>query len=103
MSRGSMFVLAVSAFYLLRGRHVAFARRSLTVAASFGLASALSVVVLGDESGYTATLDQKMKIAAIEAMWETEPAPAGFTVFGIPRRRRAQSLATRSRCRGFWA
>jgi cytochrome bd ubiquinol oxidase subunit I len=83
---GSMFVLAVSAFYLLRGRHVAFARRSMTVAASFGLASALSVVVLGDESGYTATLDQKMKLAAIEAMWTTEPAPASFTVFGIPDR-----------------
>ena len=33
---------------------VEFARRSMTVAASFGLASALSVVVLGDESGYTA-------------------------------------------------
>ena len=83
---GSMFVLAVSAFYLLRGRHVAFARRSMTVAASFGLASALSVVVLGDESGYTTTLDQKMKLAAIEAMWQTEPAPAAFTVFGIPDR-----------------
>lgn len=81
---GAVFVLAVSAFYLLRGRHVAFAKRSFTVAASFGLAAALSVVVLGDESGYTATFDQKMKIAAIEAMWETEPAPAGFTAFGIP-------------------
>jgi len=81
---GAMFVLSVSAFYLLRGRHVALAKRSMTVAASFGLASALSVVVLGDESGYTATLDQKMKIAAIEAMWKTEPPPASFTVFGLP-------------------
>ena len=36
----------------------------MTVAASFGLASALSVVVLGDESGYTAGENQKMKIAA---------------------------------------
>ena len=51
---GAMFVLAISAWYLLRGRHVGFAKRSITVAASFGLASALSVVVLGDESGYTA-------------------------------------------------
>ena len=81
---GAIFVLAVSAFYLLRARHVAFAKRSFTVAASFGLASALSVVVLGDESGYTETLNQKMKIAGIEAMWDTEPAPAGFTVFGLP-------------------
>jgi cytochrome bd ubiquinol oxidase subunit I len=54
------------------------------VAASFGLASALSVVVLGDESGYTATENQQMKIAAIEAMWHTEPAPASFTLFGLP-------------------
>src|SRR5512139_3582425 len=35
---GAMFVLAVSAYYLLRGRHAEFAKRSMTVAASFGLA-----------------------------------------------------------------
>ena len=81
---GAVFVLAVSALYLLRGKHAALAKRSMTVAASFGLASALSVVVLGDESGYTATLDQKMKIAAIEAMWDTQTPPASFTLFGIP-------------------
>src|SRR5579862_1166241 len=81
---GSVFMLAVSAYYLLRGRHVALASRSLTIAASFGLASALSVVVLGDESGYTATANQKMKVAAIEAAWDTQPAPASFTLFGIP-------------------
>ena len=81
---GSVFVLAISAWYLLRGRHVEIARKSMTVAASFGLASALSVVVLGDESGYTAGQNQKMKIAAIEAMWDTEPAPASFTLFGLP-------------------
>ncbi|HYB11428.1 MAG TPA: cytochrome ubiquinol oxidase subunit I [Alphaproteobacteria bacterium] len=81
---GSMFVLSISAWYLLRGRHVAFAKRSMTVAASFGLASALSVVVLGDESGYTATLNQKMKIAAMEAMWETEDPPASLLLFSIP-------------------
>src|SRR5471030_1167354 len=81
---GSVFVLAISAWYLLRGRHVELARRSMTIAASFGLASALSVVVLGDESGYTAGENQKMKIAAIESMCETEPAPAPFTIFGLP-------------------
>jgi cytochrome d ubiquinol oxidase subunit I len=81
---GAMFVLSVSAFYLIKGRHTELAKRSMTVAASFGLASALSVVVLGDESGYTAGENQKMKIAAIEAMWDTEPAPASFTVFGLP-------------------
>ncbi|WP_199754237.1 cytochrome ubiquinol oxidase subunit I [Dyella dinghuensis] len=81
---GSMFVLSISAWYLLRGRNVDFAKRSMTVAASFGLAAALSVVVLGDESGYAVSENQKMKMAAIEAMWETEPPPASFTLFGIP-------------------
>jgi cytochrome d ubiquinol oxidase subunit I len=81
---GAVFVMAISAWYLLRGRHREFAIRSMTVAASFGLAGALSVVVLGDESGYTASQNQKMKIAAIEAMWNTEPAPASFTLFGLP-------------------
>ena len=80
----AIFVLGVSSWYMLRGRHLALARRSIAVAASFGLASALSVVVLGDESGYDAGLNQKMKLAAIEAMWETDPAPAPFTLLGIP-------------------
>jgi len=80
----AVFVLGVSAWYLLKGRHVELARRSIAVAASFGLASALSVVVLGDESGYTTTLSQKMKLAAIEGMWKTQKAPASFTLIGIP-------------------
>jgi cytochrome d ubiquinol oxidase subunit I len=81
---GAVFVLAVSAWYLLKGLHVEFAKRSATVALSFGLAASLSVVVLGDESGYTLTEHQKMKIAAMESMWHTEPAPAPFTIFGLP-------------------
>ncbi|RUT35059.1 cytochrome bd-I ubiquinol oxidase subunit CydA [Arsenicitalea aurantiaca] len=81
---GAVFVLGISALFLLQGRHRELARRSMVVAASFGLASALSVVVLGDESGYVATEHQKMKIAAMEAMYHTEPAPAGLTLFAIP-------------------
>ena len=81
---GAMFVLSISAWYLLKGRNLQLAKRSIAVAASFGLASALSVVVLGDESGYTASENQKMKVAAIEAEWHTAPAPAAFTLFGLP-------------------
>src|SRR5690606_16590630 len=77
-------VLGVSAWYLLKGRSVELAKRSMTIAASFGLAASHPVVVLGDESGYLANEHQKLKIAAIEAMWETEPAAASFTVFGFP-------------------
>ena len=42
----SVFVIGVSAWFLLRGRHVELARRSITVGAAFGVAAAFSVVLL---------------------------------------------------------
>ncbi|MEZ5706965.1 MAG: cytochrome ubiquinol oxidase subunit I [Burkholderiaceae bacterium] len=77
---GAMFVLSISSWYLLKGRDIAFAKRSFRVAAAFGLASVCSVIVLGDESGYTVGEAQQTKMAALEAMWETKPAPAGLTL-----------------------
>ena len=81
---GATFVLAISSWYLLRGRDVEFAKRSFRVAAAFGFASVCSVIVLGDESGYVLSESQQTKIAAMEAMWETEPAPAAFNLIAIP-------------------
>ncbi len=82
-----MFVLGVSSWYLLKARDVAFALRSFAVAAGFGLASTLSVIVLGDESGYTTGETQKVKLAVIEAEWRTQEPPASFTAFGFPNDR----------------
>jgi cytochrome d ubiquinol oxidase subunit I len=95
---GAVFVLGVSALFLLQGRHIELAKRSMAVAAAFGLASALSVVVLGDESGYVATEHQQMKIAAMEAMYHTEASPAPLVLFAIPARTAARS--SRSSCPG---
>ncbi|MBX9912442.1 MAG: cytochrome ubiquinol oxidase subunit I [Pseudomonadaceae bacterium] len=81
---GAIFVLAISSWYLLKGRDLGFARRSFAIASAFGMASILSVIILGDESGYEIGDVQKTKLAAIEAEWETEPAPAAFTLFGLP-------------------
>jgi len=80
----SMFVLGISAYYMLKGRDLAFAKRSFSVAVGFGVASILSVILLGDESGYEVGDVQKSKLAAIEAEWETEPPPAAFTLIGFP-------------------
>ncbi|MDD5265928.1 MAG: cytochrome ubiquinol oxidase subunit I [Methylococcales bacterium] len=80
----SAFVLGISAYYMLKGRDAAFAQRSYTIAAGFGMAAVLSVIVLGDESGYTDGEVQKAKLAAIEAEWHTQTPPAAFTVIGIP-------------------
>lgn len=84
---GAMFVLGISAYYLLKGRDIPFARRSFAIAAAFGMASVLSVLLLGDESGYEVGDVQKAKLAAIESEWETQEPPAAFTVFGIPNQK----------------
>ena len=88
MSTGSIFVLAISRL-LPAARPAHRTRQALDDGRRrFGLAAALSVVVLGDESGYTTTDNQKMKLAAIEAMWNTEPAPAPLHRFRHSRTRR---------------
>jgi cytochrome d ubiquinol oxidase subunit I len=89
----AMFVLAVSSYYLLKGRDLAFARRSFAVAAGFGLASILSVIVLGDQTGYVVGQVQKVKLAAMEAEWDTEPPPSHFTLFGFPDQKAQETAA----------
>jgi cytochrome d ubiquinol oxidase subunit I len=96
----SMFVLGVSSLYLLKGRDMAFARRSFAVAVGFGLASVCSVIVLGDESGYEVGQVQKVKLATMEAAWETEPPPASFTIFGLPDQ---EAHTTRAEIKVPWA
>ena len=90
---GAMFVLGISSWYLLKGVHVEFAKRSFRIAAAFGFASALSVIVLGDESGYAVTEHQQTKLAAMEGMWKTEEAPAPFTLFAIPDDQKRENAA----------
>lgn len=77
---GSMFVLSISAWYLLKKRHIEFAKKSFRIAAIFGFISICSVTVFGDESGVHVSQAQPSKMAAMESMWETDKAPAPFNV-----------------------
>ncbi|WP_221797621.1 cytochrome ubiquinol oxidase subunit I [Oceanobacter mangrovi] len=88
---GAMFVLGISSYYMLKKRDLPFARRSFAIASSFGMAAVLSVILLGDESGYEIGDVQKAKLAAIEAEWHTEEAPAAFTLFGFPNQETMQT------------
>lgn len=89
---GAVFMIAISSIYILKGKHLDIARRSFIVASSFGLLSALSVLVLGDDSGYEANLNQKAKMAAIEAEWHTEKPPAALTIIGWPDQEKMETL-----------
>lgn len=81
---GAIFVLGISAYYILKGRDLGFARRSFSVGASFGLMAIISVLLMGDESGYEIGKAQPVKLAAMEGEFETHPAPAAWNAFVIP-------------------
>ena len=81
---GAIFVIGVSCWYLLKRRAQEFAIRSITLASAFGLIAAASVILVGDESGYQIGHYQKMKLAAMEGVWETEEAPADFLMIAFP-------------------
>ncbi len=80
----AMFVLAISSYYLLKGRDTEFAKRSFSVAATFGFISVLGVIIMGDESGYDVAKTQPVKLAVMEGEWHTQEAPAAWTAFAIP-------------------
>jgi cytochrome d ubiquinol oxidase subunit I len=72
---GAMFVLGISSFYLLSGRHRPFALRSFRMASLFGLVSTLAVITLGDAAGRFDYLVQLPKLAAMEGLWHTTTPP----------------------------
>lgn len=67
---GAVFVVGVSSWYLLRGRHKEFAHASIKVAAWFGLAAALLTAYTGHHSGRIIAEQQPMKLAAAEGLYE---------------------------------
>jgi cytochrome d ubiquinol oxidase subunit I len=78
-------VAGISAFYLLRGEHASFFRRSLGLALVMAVVLSPLQVFLGDHNGLVVARHQPAKLAALEAHWETNTSGgAGFVVFGIP-------------------
>lgn len=69
---GGFFVLGVSAWHLLRNSHTEFFRLSFRMAAGFTLVMALLVAVSGDHQGKNVAKFQPVKLAAMEAQWNTE-------------------------------
>lgn len=80
----AIFVIGISAFYMLRHRHLELAKRSFRVAALFGIFASIAVICLGDALGFINGEDQPTKLAAMEGLWETAEAPAGFNVVAWP-------------------
>lgn len=78
----SVFVIGVSAWFLLKKRHEIFAKSSIIIAATFGLIASLMVAMTGDSSAYDVAQTQPMKFAAMEGLYHGE-GRASLVAVGI--------------------
>ena len=79
------FVLGVSAWHLLRNSEKDFFQRSFRMAASFTLVCALLTGLTGHQQGAAVARYQPVKLAAMEAQWETK-SNAPFHILQFPDR-----------------
>lgn len=79
---GSLFVIGISSWYLLKKREIDFALRSLKVGAIFGIVSSLLIAYTGDGSAYNVSQHQPMKLAAMEGLYQGKTS-AGLVAFGV--------------------
>jgi len=78
----AVFVIGISAWYLLKKRESMLAKKSILIAAVFGLISSIYLVLTGDNSTRTIANDQNMKFAALEGLYNGTEG-AGLVAFGV--------------------
>jgi cytochrome bd ubiquinol oxidase subunit I len=78
----SFFVIAISSWYILKKRNLLLAKRSIVIAAVFGLFSSIFLAATGDGSAYMVAQHQPAKLAAMEGLYEGSEG-AGLVAFGI--------------------
>jgi cytochrome d ubiquinol oxidase subunit I len=87
---GAFFVLSVSAFYLIKRRHVELAERSLKIGLVMAIFASIMQLFTGHESGNTVARTQPAKLAAFEGHYPAY-APAGAYLFGWVDEEREQA------------
>lgn len=80
---GAFFVMSITAFYILKRRHVIFARRGFVIGLLLAVISSSLQLVTGHFSGQIVAKHQPPKLAAFEGLFQTQ-ARAPIHLFGIP-------------------
>lgn len=81
----AIFVVGVSAWFLLKKRKTIFAKKSMLIAATFGILSTMFMLMTGDESARQVFKDQPMKFAAMEGLYIGEQS-APLVVVGFMKK-----------------
>lgn len=79
---GAFLVISISAYYMLKKRHLLFAERSMKIGLILALITSVFQAVSGDSSGKVVARHQPAKLAALEGVYQTKKG-APLTLFGI--------------------
>lgn len=78
---GAALVMSVSAYYVLKGRHLDLARKGLTLGVwVFGVLALLQAFVFGANMAISVTNHQPVKLAAMEGVWESQSCAPMYLV-----------------------
>ncbi|MBI4388287.1 MAG: cytochrome ubiquinol oxidase subunit I [Candidatus Omnitrophica bacterium] len=78
---GAWLVISVSAYYLLKKKHIEFAKASIKIALVIALIASIGQLLTGHSSAIGVSKNQPAKLAAFEGHYE-ENEPAPFHFFG---------------------
>jgi len=78
---GSLFVVGISAYYILKNKDVIKAKKSIVVGATFGLITSMFLILSGDESAHQVAQHQPMKLAVMEGLYDGHER-AGIVAIG---------------------
>jgi cytochrome bd ubiquinol oxidase subunit I len=81
---GAFFVLSISAFYILRGRHVTLAKKAFTLALIFGLIASWLTLISGHAQAQAVAVNQPAKLAAFEGHFKSSTEGTPLYVVGFP-------------------
>ena len=79
---GALFVLGISSYHIIKKNNLNIFKPSFQIASVFGILSVMLVILVGHTQGQHMVKTQPMKMAASEALWESEN-PASFSIFSI--------------------
>ena len=82
VAMAAFLIIAVSAYHIVRKQNLDFFKRSFNIAAISGLIAGVLIFLGGHTMGQYMAEVQPMKLAALEAIWETEQ-PASFSLLTI--------------------
>ena len=81
---GAFFVMSITAYYILKKKHLDMAKKAFTIALVFGAIVSLAELVSGHFQANTVSKTQPAKLAAFEGHFKQKDGGADLWLFGIP-------------------